>query len=199
VSLRPEPLGRQHLALLLLAGALGGCAAGDAAEAPEQPPERPAAARLGEAAPEFRTVTLAGDTVSLAALRGRVVLVHAWAIWCTTCVTGMPALRELHRRYADAGLTVVGLHTGSEGLGRARTFLRMFDIDYPQSVERWDRADALLGVRQGLPRSMLVDRRGMVVRRWIGPMQLEEEMLEAVLDDRHELTDDGALRWRPRS
>lgn len=183
-------------AVLLLAA--GGCLPAADASAPEQPPERPAAARLGAEAPEYRTVTLTGDTVALDSLRGRVVLLNAWAIWCPPCIEEMPVLRDMHRRYEAQGLVVVGLHSGSEGLGRARTFLKMFDIDYPNAAERWDRADALLGVQQGLPRSVLIDREGVVVRRWIGPMKFEQEMIEAVLEDRHELSADGILTWRPR-
>jgi thiol-disulfide isomerase/thioredoxin len=182
-------------ALLLLLAA--GCSGADAS-APEQPPERPSAARLGRDAPAYRTVTLEGDTVALDALRGSVVLLNAWAIWCPPCIEEMPVLRDMHRRYGSEGLVVVGLHSGTEGLGRARTFLRLFDIDYPNAAERWDRADALLGVQQGLPRSVLIDRQGLVVRRWIGPMKFEQEMIEAVLEDRHEISADGILRWRPR-
>jgi peroxiredoxin len=192
-------LHRSATAALALAVQLAACDRGPEIPLPEQPDERPRSARLGEAAPEFRTVTLEGDTVSLDALHGQVVLVNAWAIWCPPCITEMPVLRDMHERYQDDGLVVVGLHSGSDGVRRAQRFLRMFDISYPNSVERWDRADALLGVQHGLPRSVLIDRSGVVVRRWIGPLEFEQEMIEAVLDDRHELGDDGVLRWRPRA
>ena len=180
--------------LLVCAAALAGCLAPDA---PGQPAEVPEAVRQGSAAPAFRTVTLEGDTVSLEALRGRVVLVNAWAIWCPPCIEEMPALKQMHDRYRGEGLVVLGLHAGTEGLGRAEAFRRAFRIDYPNSVEGWDRLDALLGARGGIPRSALIDRRGRVVRVWTGPLEPDTALLEAVLGDRHELLPDGTLRLPP--
>ena len=190
MNARPVAAGR----LLLAAALLSGCAAPDA---PEQPAEVPGAVRLGAAAPAFRTVTLAGDTVSLEALRGRVVLVNAWAIWCPPCIEEMPALKRLYDRYRGEGLVVLGLHAGTEELGKAEAFRRAFGISYPSSVEGWERLDALLGARGGIPRSALIDRRGRVVRVWIGPVEPDTALLEAVLQDRHELLADGTLRLRP--
>jgi peroxiredoxin len=178
----------------IIAMALAAC---DAGEAPEQPPEVPEAIRLGHPAPAFRTVTLAGDTVSLDSLRGNVVIVNAWAIWCPPCIRELPDLQRLHDRYSERGLNIVGLHVGAEGLGRARTFLRTFSVDFDNSAERWDRADALLGVQRGIPRTALIDRSGTVVSVWPGPVDLDSEMIEAVLDDRHELSSGGTLRWAP--
>ena len=187
--------GRPARARLLLAAALlCGCAAPDA---PPQPAEVPDAVRMGEAAPAFRTVTLAGDTVSLEALRGQVVLVNAWAIWCPPCIEEMPALKRLYDRYRGEGLVVLGLHAGTEDLGRAEAFRRAFGISFPNSVERWDRLDGLLGARQGIPRSALIDRRGRVVKVWLGPLEPDTVLLEAVLGDRHELLPDGTLRLPP--
>jgi len=187
---------RAALPRLLCAAVLGGCVTPDV---PEQPAEVPGAVRTGEPAPAFRTVTLAGDTVSLEALRGRVVLVNAWAIWCPPCIEEMPALKRLYDRYRGEGLVVLGLHAGTEDLAKAEAFRRAFGISYPNSVERWDRLDGLLAARQGIPRSALVDRSGRVVRVWIGPLEPDTVLLAAVLQDRHELLPDGTLRLRPPS
>jgi thiol-disulfide isomerase/thioredoxin len=143
-------------------------------------------------------VTLAGDTISLHGLRGRVVVVNAWAIWCPPCIRELPHLQQLHDRYTREGLEIVGLHVGGEGLTKARVFLRTFDVSFHNSAERWDRADALLDAQRGIPRTALIDREGRVVAIWPGPVELQDEMIEAVLEGRHELTQGGALRWRPR-
>lgn len=179
---------------LLLFAAVAGCAAPDV---PEQPAELPGAVLPGADAPAFRTVTLEGDTVSLEALRGRVVLVNAWAIWCPPCIEELPALKRLHDRYGGEGLTVLGLHAGADDVAKAEAFRRAFRISYPNSVERLDRLDALLGTRQGIPRSALIDRDGRVVRVWIGPLEPDTALIEAVLAGRHRLLPDGTLRLPP--
>jgi cytochrome c biogenesis protein CcdA/thiol-disulfide isomerase/thioredoxin len=66
-------------------------------------------------APEFRDIeewlnTPDGEPVSLADLRGRVVLVDFWTYSCINCLRTLPQLRAWDRAYRDAGLTIVGIH-----------------------------------------------------------------------------------------
>lgn len=181
--------------LILLALAIALLAGCEGEPAPEQPPERPGPVRLGELAPSYRTVTLEGDTASLEALRGQVVLLNVWAIRCDPCLKEMPDLKRLHEAYSSEGLVILGLHAGSEGLGKARTFLGLFGIPYPNAAERWDRLEPLMDARRGIPRSALVDRSGRVVRWWSGPISLDTALFAAVLADRHTLLPDGTLRY----
>ena len=57
--------------------------------------EGPARVEVGLEAPSYATRTLAGDSVSLALLRGKPVLLNVWATWCIPCVKEMPALDAL--------------------------------------------------------------------------------------------------------
>jgi thiol-disulfide isomerase/thioredoxin len=66
---------------------------------------------LGTAAPEWRGLTwIQGGPLSLAALRGRPVLIRFWTDGCPYCHATAPALDEIARRYAGRGLAVVGIH-----------------------------------------------------------------------------------------
>src|SRR5437899_2638854 len=51
-----------------------------------------------EPAPDLKLVSLDGDEVSLASLRGRAVLLNIWATWCVPCIREMPELAALHER-----------------------------------------------------------------------------------------------------
>ncbi|MGH7462585.1 MAG: TlpA disulfide reductase family protein, partial [Longimicrobiales bacterium] len=84
----------------------------------EAPPERVSirALQAGDTAPKFAAVTLAGDTVSLSALRGRAVLLNVWATWCIPCRDEMPALETLHRERANDGLRVVSVSIDAAGM-----------------------------------------------------------------------------------
>jgi thiol-disulfide isomerase/thioredoxin len=70
-----------------------------------------------EIAPEF---ALNGKPASLADLKGKVVLVDFWAVWCPPCVEALPHLRELAKEYKDKGLEVVGVTSffGSTGFDK---------------------------------------------------------------------------------
>lgn len=92
-----------------------------------------AAARLqdwsGEpTAPALELRSLDGRSVSLAELRGRVVVVSFWATWCPPCVEELPSLARLQRELGGAGLTVLAVNY-MEGPPRIRTFLEKHPVD----------------------------------------------------------------------
>jgi cytochrome c biogenesis protein CcdA/thiol-disulfide isomerase/thioredoxin len=92
-------------------------AARDGGSARRSSPDRPRSLlpRLG-AAPELAGTrrwfnTAEGRALSLAELRGRVVLVDFWTYTCINCIRTLPYLRALDERYRSAGLTIIGVHT----------------------------------------------------------------------------------------
>ena len=70
--------------------------------------ERPGP-RVGEPAIEYVATTLEGDSVSLASLRGQVVLLNLWATWCAPCRQETPYLQSVFEEYQGEGLRVVGI------------------------------------------------------------------------------------------
>jgi thiol-disulfide isomerase/thioredoxin len=73
----------------------------------EVPPEAKAA-RKPLPAGDFSLRALDGRSVSLAELRGKVVLINFWTTWCTACVSEMPALIALQKRHGDQ-LAIIGV------------------------------------------------------------------------------------------
>ena len=70
-----------------------------------------AAPMVGRPTPPLAGQTLNGPPLSLAALRGRVVVLNLWATWCAPCRQEMPALDAFYRRNAPRGVVVLGLST----------------------------------------------------------------------------------------
>ena len=68
------------------------------------------ALEVGDAPPAIDLPDQSGAKVSLAELRGKVVLVDFWASWCAPCREEMPALQALHEKYAEDGLVIVGIN-----------------------------------------------------------------------------------------
>jgi cytochrome c biogenesis protein CcdA/thiol-disulfide isomerase/thioredoxin len=95
--------------------------------------------RLGRA-PEFTGTerwfnTLGGRPESLRALRGRVLLVDFWTYTCINCLRTLPYLEAWDRRYRDAGLTIVGVHTPEfafeHDAGNVANAVKRLGIRYP--------------------------------------------------------------------
>ncbi len=65
---------------------------------------------IGKPAPDFKgAVSLGGKNQKLSELKGKVVLVDFWAVWCGPCISTFPHLTEWHDRYKSKGLEIVGV------------------------------------------------------------------------------------------
>ena len=64
-------------------------------------------------APELTKITsyINSQPITLADLRGKVVLVDFWTYSCINCIRTIPYLNAWHEKYADDGLVIVGIHT----------------------------------------------------------------------------------------
>lgn len=86
---------------------------------------------VGEPPPEINLPELtSGKKISLAALRGKVVVVDFWASWCAPCKEEMPVLESLYKRFKDSGLVVVGVSVDNEA-ANAKKFLSSVKVSFP--------------------------------------------------------------------
>ena len=86
-------------------------------------------------APEIGATWLNSEPVELRSLRGRVVLADFWDYTCVNCLRTLPYLVEWHKRYADKGLTIIGVHTPEFSFAANEKFVcaavERFGIHYP--------------------------------------------------------------------
>jgi thiol-disulfide isomerase/thioredoxin len=138
-------------------------------------------------APEMTFVSLAGDTIRTAGLRGKIVLIDFWATWCKPCVESMPDLDALQKQHGGE-LVVVGVSVdrGSDREKKVRKFLEKHPVGYPIVVDAdqhaaWERLRVKV-----LPTLYLVAPDGTVVSRHAGPLRLAEleQEIAALLQDR---------------
>jgi len=118
--------------------------------------------RVGSAPPAISAASWLNTPapIALAALKGKVVLLDFWGVWCRPCRQEMPALVELQRTYAERGLVVVAIHT-PEKADLVRDYLKKQEIPLIVAIDTGDTA-AAYGVDE-FPTYVLVDREGLVV------------------------------------
>ena len=134
--------------------------------------------------PQFAVQTLNGDTITMASLRGKVVLVNVWATWCIPCRVEMPLLESTWQRHRAAGLVLLGASVDRGDPAVVREFVSSRGITYPIAIVGADVIEALGGVR-GYPTSVLIGRDGTVrhtVIGPIGPITLEPALRRALAD-----------------
>jgi cytochrome c biogenesis protein CcmG, thiol:disulfide interchange protein DsbE len=136
----------------------------------------------GTEAPDYHAVTLDGEPVSLAELRGEVVLLNVWATWCPPCRKEIPELQALHETYGVRGLRVVGVSGDAAGTdGMVRRFADQFGVTYDVLRDPAERATSVFAF-QGIPGTVLIDRAGTIVWRHLGPVTAEDPGLLAALE-----------------
>lgn len=149
---------------------------------PEIPTSDISGANIGDPHPGFRHQGLDGEWVDAADFEGRAMLVNFWATWCPPCVREMPLLQETAERYAEKGLTVVGIALDEpEAIGE---FIEEMSLDYPlaygaadviDTQRRWGNSNGVL------PYTVLVDAGGVV--RWQHLGEVKENELTVILEE----------------
>jgi thiol-disulfide isomerase/thioredoxin len=120
-----------------------------------------------ERLPDFDLPGREGGRASRGSLAGKVVLINVWASWCVPCRTEMPALDSLQRSLRAPGFAFLAI-SEDERRSDAERFLQELGLDFPVLFGD-GRLRSLLHY-PGLPYTLLVDREGRIVRRWIGQL-----------------------------
>ena len=121
---------------------------------------------VGMEAPDFIAQSLAGDTLRLSDLRGRVVLLDFWATWCSPCLPEIPHLIEAYSMYRAQGFVIVGVSHDWEQEALV-SMVEDKDMAWPHIWEP-SREEGELARRYNvrwLPRSFLIDREGRIVAK----------------------------------
>jgi cytochrome c biogenesis protein CcmG/thiol:disulfide interchange protein DsbE len=171
---------------LLLIPVLSGCGSDEsAADAPTPAEARralagspPRLAALHRQAAALLDGGLRAYEARVAALRGRPIVVNAWASWCDPCEREMPVFQRaavrLGRRVAFLGVNV------RDGRATAEEFLREHWIPYPSYEDPDERIARDIGARVGLPTTVFYDREGDVAFVHQGPYRDEQELADDV-------------------
>ena len=117
-------------------------------------------------APDFSLTTSEGEYISLDDLRGKVVLLDFWGTWCPPCVASVPALRDLHKRYAKEKSFVM-ISVSSDGIEEKwKDFILKNQMDWPQYLDRSHKIQRAFDVH-AFPSYILLDHEGIVRYRTV--------------------------------
>jgi thiol-disulfide isomerase/thioredoxin len=128
--------------------------------------------------PDAPFVTAAGAPARLSDHEGQIVLLNFWGTWCPPCLIEIPHLIEVQERLADLGGTVIGPAVDSGTGEDVLRFARENGINYPVWLSDYDTAVGHFGAA-GYPFTLLIDRDGVIRRRYLGP-QTSETLLRDV-------------------
>ena len=145
----------------------------------------------GRPAPLFRAVTWKGDSIGIADLKGKYVLLDFWATWCVPCRKSFPHVKELYKKYHAKGLEVFCV---ADDDSKPDTWKEVIEKDGIQDFYhvlrglKWDRSKGVDGMDHTndisdlyaihyLPTKYLIDKDGNIIGKF------EDEALDAKLKE----------------
>lgn len=131
-------------------------------------------------APTATFTTLEGKQMTLADLRGKVVLVNFWATSCPGCVREMPDLIETYNRYKDKGFVVVAVAMSYDPPNYVANFAKTRQLPFPVALDVNGEHARAFGDVQLTPTSFLIGKDGSVLEQTLGDLDFTK--LHARLD-----------------
>jgi peroxiredoxin len=172
-----RPLGGGCAATIILCLLLSGCYSGGGPKRTIDGGAGGPGALAGAPAVSYDVKRVDGRTDALDRYRGSVVVMNLWATWCPPCREEIPALQQFYVQNKAKGVVVLGVDQG-ESAQAAGTFAREHGVTFPillDSDQQYGRSYAAIG----LPTTVIIDRRGHVLRGIDGQLTLAQ-MREAV-------------------
>lgn len=129
----------------------------------------------GNVAPNFSLQNQQGHTVSLQQFQGKVILLHFWATWCGTCVDEIPELTRFISHFKDnPGFVALGLSLDDAGRGggweAVQNFAGRIPLPFTVLMDKKGAVADQYGT-YALPETYLIDRNGLIVRKWVGSQE----------------------------
>ena len=125
-------------------------------------------------APQTSFLLLDGSSTSTQALQGKVTLVIFWATSCTTCVAEMPDIAATYNKYKDQGFDTLAVAMQYDPPQYVLNFAQSRQLPFKVALDNTGAVAKAWGDIQLTPTTYLVDKRGHIVKTYIGAPNFEE-------------------------
>lgn len=130
---------------------------------------------IGTPAPDF-TIQDSERSVTLSQFRGKILVLNFWATWCPPCIEETPSLVQLQKKFQNRGIEILAVSVDDDA-DAYHKFLKQYGIDMLTVREGGTKTDtgviSALANKYGtskIPESYIIDRQGMIRRKFIGPV-----------------------------
>jgi thiol-disulfide isomerase/thioredoxin len=138
-----------------------------------------------QAMPNLSFQSPEGKPMTLADLRGRVVLLNLWATWCAPCRKEMPALDKLQAELGGPDFEVVAVNIDQRNLERPKTFLQEVNVTklayYADPSAKIFQQLRAVDRAVGMPTTLLIDKDGCELAYLAGPAEWASDEAKAFI------------------
>jgi len=119
-------------------------------------------------APEMTFTTIKGEKISLASLKGKVVLVSFWATDCRSCNKEMPDLVNTYNAYKAKGFEVIAVAMPYDPPAQVLNYVTQKNLPFPVMHDGFSEASQAFGGINATPTAFLFDKQGKRLDRTVG-------------------------------
>lgn len=137
--------------------------------------------KTGQAAPLFSVTDLDGREFSIAAAKGKVVLLNFWATWCPPCQTEMPLLeKEVWKQYREREFAMIAI-AREQTAKEIAEYRAKHKYSFPMAP---DPKRAVYGkfAEAGIPRNYVIDRDGKILFQSVGYTPEDFQKMISILE-----------------
>lgn len=134
-------------------------------------------------APDSTFILLDGSQKRSADLRGKVTFINFWATSCTTCVAEMPQIVQTYEKFKHQGYATVAVAMAYDPPSYVVNFAQTRKLPFDVAIDNTGVLAKSWGDVQLTPTSYLVDKRGQIVKRYVGQPDFTElhRLIETLL------------------
>lgn len=132
-------------------------------------------------APDFSLQDLNGKKFGLNQFKGKVIFINFWATWCGPCKEEMPSMEVLHRQFKGKNFVLLAVSVDYGGQKLVKEFIHKYQYTFPVLIDPKCKTLDLFQVK-GIPATFLIDKKGRMVGKAIGPRNWESPEVVSLIN-----------------
>lgn len=136
-----------------------------------------------EQVPSFSLKSMDNETICVDSLRGKYVVIDFWAIYCSSCVDGLDAMKDIFSEYKDRDLIFLAINEdGPRNKSKVPGFVKGHQWEYTILYDTDQEVKNLFGI-QAIPETYIIDPDGNIVYRHRGYKEGDEQDFKEQLEE----------------
>jgi peroxiredoxin len=132
-------------------------------------------------APDFSLRDLNGKKVGIKQFKGKIIFLNFWATWCGPCKEEMPTLEVLHQQFKEKNFILLTISVDYEGIKPVQEFINKHQYTFPILLDPKCETLDLFEVK-GIPTTFLIDKKGKMIGKAIGPRDWKSPEVASLLN-----------------